>query len=386
MRILHISNDEKFLDSAITLFEKAAPGKSVYLANGVNKESLKFVKSHIPALSVFPYKSKEYFDFIGEANPDVIFVHGLSVDHKYILEKLGKKYKVYWYSWGRDMYMSPKLKKYMHKSDTGKLLDRLTGMETPPLKAFAIKVLNAVRGTERFGSAEEYLKYIDFMGTVVYEDYELFSDSYPELCSHVTYIPFNYGGVIPEVSAETVKAQGNNILIGNSANADNNHQESFDLLDNIKLGEAKIYVPLSYGGTQLYKSEVIRLGNSKFGKNFVSLTDFMPLQEYNQLLDSVGVAIMNHSHQHAMGNIVKLVHSGVKVYMDPQNSATKSLIRMGAVIFDIAEISDRTFFEPLSDDQKRQNKKVMEENYSNAVLFERTKELVKQLEKYTLTQ
>lgn len=375
MRILHISNDEKFIDSAIDLFGSVLPDGCGYLINGQSVDSLRFVKSRPKNLFVFPYFSDAYFRTIQTFEPDVLFVHSYSDKHKELLERLGNDCPVFWSSWGRDIYSSNRLSHLMYKPRTRRLVNKLSRISS--LKRMIARLVPGIGSAYKSFATEDYIGHCQFMSAVVMEDFELLKATYPERTSHIQYIPFNYH--VPFVDHDD-RSPKLNIIVGNSANPDNNHVESFDLIRGFDFHDRKVYVPLSYGGTRGYVAEVLKCGERAFGKSFVPLLSFLPLADYEAILDSVGFAIMNHSHQHAMGNILSLLFKGTKIYMDPGNSAYQALDRMGAVVSDISRISSDIFYDGLTQSEIQRNKGVVNTHYSRTALLKQTNSLIEALQ------
>ena len=48
----------------------------------------------------------------------------------------------------------------------------------------------------------------------------------------------------------------------------------------------KIFIPLSYGGTDEYVDEVTKCANNLFPGKVKILTDFMPLEQYNKITEA----------------------------------------------------------------------------------------------------
>ena len=133
------------------------------------------------------------------------------------------------------------------------------------------------------------------------------------------------------------------LLVGNSADPSNNHIDMFDKIlatgavEQIK----KIYCPLSYGDHK-YGERVERYGHEVFGNMFIPLKDFMPLDEYNAILESVNVAIFNHDRQQAMGNTINLLGMGKKVFIKSGTSTWDLLNRLGITVFDVEDLEFST--------------------------------------------
>ncbi|MEQ5634073.1 TDP-N-acetylfucosamine:lipid II N-acetylfucosaminyltransferase [Providencia manganoxydans] len=130
-----------------------------------------------------------------------------------------------------------------------------------------------------------------------------------------------------------------NLLVGNSADPTNNHKEIFEKI--IKLDFEKlvnrIYCPLSYGNPE-YAEDIKLIGQSIFGDKFHPLMNFMPLDEYNKILDEVDIAIFAHNRQQAMGNTINLLGRGKTVFMRSDTSSYQLLTKLGLVIYDINDL------------------------------------------------
>lgn len=107
---------------------------------------------------------------------------------------------------------------------------------------------------------------------------------------------------------------GISILLGNSADPSNNHIEVLEKLKSYAGENIKIFCPLSYGD-QSHAQRVSDYGESLFGVKFVSLRNYMPLEEYNELLAKIDIAIFNHNRQQGMGNTTTLLGMGKKVFI-----------------------------------------------------------------------
>lgn len=162
-----------------------------------------------------------------------------------------------------------------------------------------------------------------------------------------------------------------NIQVGNSADPTNNHEQIFTKLSELdainKVG--KIYCPLSYGNLA-YAENIKELGIETFGDKFNPLMDFMPLHEYETILDDIDIAIFAHERQQAMGNIINLLGRGKTVYMRDDTSSFFILNKLGIKIFPLNSL-----------DIKRQDKTVSVNNNNNVRGYFNEGNLVLQLER-----
>ena len=376
-KFLHIANNANFIPSAIEQFEKATPKKSIYLINGGETESRKFLKYNNENIIVSPYESTQYRNYINNIGDNVIVIfHNLSTKHKEILPLLAKRHTIVWVAWGTDLYQSKKLKHLICLSKTRRLKNKLTIWN----RGCFIGIIKFIRNYLRKDNGiDRYLKYVDYIAPVIKEDYDLLTENNKKV--NLKYIPFNYSASINnKENAEFF--YGENILIGNSANLPNNHIETFELLEKLNITNRKIIVPLNYGGFCKYKEHILKLGENLFKNLFYPLENFIPLQEYNNLLKSVGYAFMNSTRQHAMGSTIYLLYNGVKVYMNEKSTAFKHLIDIGVGVYSIDSILSNQLdvFEPLPIDIKRRNREVINYHYNDKVLLEQTKHFVEYFE------
>ena len=162
-----------------------------------------------------------------------------------------------------------------------------------------------------------------------------------------------------------------NIQLGNSADPENNHLEIIEKLKLYKSENIKIYVPLSYGD-KLYANKVITEGKRIFGKNFIPMLEFLPLDEYQVFLNNIDIAIFAHNRQQAMGNIVTLLGLGKKVYLKTNVTTWSLFFNQGIKVFDI-----NTF--DLSKDMKQlsENRKQIVQYYSKEVLISEISNIIK---------
>lgn len=378
LRILHITNDEKFVSSALAQFKAVKNCESCFLLPIPDLVDSRFVSKEYEGGNIRimcePYHTDRYFKLIFESNADLIFIHGLSMAHKVIVDKIDHKFNLFWLSWGRDIFSSSALSHLMYKHKTKKLLDKID--DSKSLRKRLGKVVYWIlRPKNRINTdSGQYLKYFKYMSCVVKEDYNSLTKAYPK-AEEIKYIPFNYLGFAKESSTTKEAVSGRDILLGNSANPENNHLECFDLLSKIDLEDRKVIVPLSYGGNEKYIKAVISEGQRLLGGNFVPLNNFLKKDEYNRILSNVSIALMNHSHQHAMGNIWYVLCQGTKVFMDFDNTAAQALKRLGVTIFDINTVSVE-IDKPLSQETIDNNRKAILSEYGDAAVLKRTQDFV----------
>lgn len=134
------------------------------------------------------------------------------------------------------------------------------------------------------------------------------------------------------------------ILVGNSADPSNNHLDIFNKLSMFKNDFIEVIVPLSYGNHD-YADEVIKKGAAIFGDKLKPLKKFIPFHEYETLLKSIDIGIFNHGRQQGLGNIIKLLSYGKKVYLRNDISTWDFFTDMGVTLCNI-EVVDLIPLDP----------------------------------------
>lgn len=185
------------------------------------------------------------------------------------------------------------------------------------------------------GSFAEYITYIK-------EDYDRCVEFYAAR-GRLTDCLMYESNVIPSSIVITVSNdikqhnQPTRLLVGNSADVENNQIEILKRLEQYKSENIEIYVPLSYGlkpWAPNWIEDVCRCGRTIFGNKFIPLLNFMPLDEYRDLLAKMDIAIFDHKYQQGMGNIIYLLGVGKKVYIRAGIPSYEMFIRLGLQIYD----------------------------------------------------
>jgi len=99
-------------------------------------------------------------------------------------------------------------------------------------------------------------------------------------------------------------------------------------------------VPLSYGDKQ-YANYISKAGFSYFGENFVPLYDYMSLADYLAVLQSCELAFMNHIRQQALGNVLFLLWSGVRLFFNPRSLLFRSLLDSGFHVYPSSDLHSK---------------------------------------------
>lgn len=369
MKILHLATDEKFIDMALSSFERVYPGNNSLFIYGIDYKPY-YVKYEIEKIIT---KKERYFginnDTLNEF--DIIVVHSLNPSFYNIICNIPFNIPVVWFGWGFDYYLLindyesflPLTKKEFSTIEENKL--NLSKVISSYLKKLFLNK-----------SIDKVLHRINYFAPVLETEYELVKSSkvwkaFPK------YINWNYGSLEDDfVKGVDGWIDGSNILLGNSADPNNNHLDTFKKLSQVQLGKNKIITPLSYGNKD-WKVEVLKEGERAFGNNFEPLISYMTIEEYLSILNTCSIVIMNHTRQQALGNILIMLYLGAKLYLNPKSPVYSYLKNNGLIVFDIDLIEDMpdTFFELLSKEQMNLNREYIKKIWARSVCDAKTRKL-----------
>jgi len=338
-KILHIAPDEKFIDSVNYQFEKIYKEQNHFIIL-VQKENhkLKYIKT-IKSIELLILTQKTLKKLLATFDKyDIIVLHGMSFSNSRIVLKYKQKEKFIYIFWGGEIYNNPyglgktsigqKTRNHfpVNKNIKGKIRQFVQHFVhpikygTPPIKKSIIKAI----------------KQVFYIGILHKEDFNMLKNN-NFISSKTAYFKYSYYPLeFIFKGIKDVRVTDNNILLGNSASASNNHLEAFSILKRLNLNTVKVITPLSYGSKE-YANEIIKIGKQELGDNFQPITKFIPLEEYNQYLKQCGIVIMNHYRQQAVGNILAMIWMGAKVYLDKRNTVYHYLKRIGIIVFSISD-------------------------------------------------
>ena len=345
--LLHLFDDEKVVNRTIEIFEKALPGKSIYIC--FIDEAPRLVRA---TDSLYFYEGNGDFqrDILKDVNK--VIIHFLSYKKiKFIQKYVPQSIPCYWNIWGGDLY-------------NGILAYRGYPIYYEPgflgYKSFIYKVLHEIKVLPPKQRA--VLKFIKERIThfVTNSDYDIAKQYIGKYINGVQVTGFRYYSIdtiLGPLIEKTVN--GNLILLGNSASFTNNHSYAFKILSKLNLNGKKIVVPLSYGGSPQYIRHIIKQGHQNWGTSFVPLYKFLPLNEYNQLMTTAEICVFPSWRQEAFGNIVIALYLGAKVFLSEKSSLVKYFESIGVVVYTIEQVKQEDINIPLSDEIKSLNRKIL---------------------------
>lgn len=380
--ILHIATDEKFIDSAIYQFECIRKNENRYIIIN-NSSRLKYIKSKNPNIKIYPDSNQSIDSIIDEMyNKELIVFHGLDYFKNKVILKSSPTVKIMLLFWGKEVYQyHPKFKYIIYDSRTKRIvfknifIDKIKELLKPIVYKFTRSNI-----TPREANIKALLR-VNYFGSGLKTEFnylknlEILSSSYFKYL----YYPLEYilGNKINK------HITGNNILLGNSASASNNHLEAFDFFNDIDIKDKKVYIPLSYGDSQ-YAKKIETVAHKLFSSNSLPLKEFLPIEEYNSIQLSCRYLVLNNYRQQAMGNIVISLWMGAKVFLNKRNILFKSFQDIGITIFDIESLGyELQIDKPLSADIINQNRQILKKEFGEDELLCSLSSLLEQLRNET---
>jgi dTDP-N-acetylfucosamine:lipid II N-acetylfucosaminyltransferase len=395
MNILHLIIDDKFFDFIFKTFQTVEEVNNKYVA--IVGEGVTDFK-HLSVVPLWRSVSVEYANtpaFMEDMEwCDVLIVHWWHpAAVASVVANVPESVIVVWSGWGGDYYdLLPAGGSGLYGESTKELLQQIQVATRSKwlrnsfhqMKA-VLKGVLAKPKSQRLPDKNILIKRIDYFSAPIPDDYELLKASLGERF-RAEYVQLNYGSVEETFMPGKREVSGSDILLGNSATATNNHLEILNMLSSIDIGDRKVIVPLSYG-SQKYGDEIEKHGRRLLGNKFVPIRNFMPLDEYNLLISSCSIAIMNHRRQQALGNIGAILFNGAKLFLDEDNVVYKFFKRKGAFVFSVRDIADRgaEVLSPLSKSEMERNIDVINQVWGQKTVIDNVRKFVDRMRKHMVT-
>lgn len=329
-KILHVITLDKFIPSYIEFVDQNFDiSKHRFMIVGKEKYEYGLTKKHpIEWLN----KKGKFFALLSAAyQAEKIILHGLWIEriNQFLFLQPWLLKKCYWVMWGGDFYV-PETQGWVKKQvikKMGNLVTYLKGDYELAQKWYGAK-----------GHYHECFMY----PSNLYKEYDILPKAHDVI----------------------------NIQIGNSADPTNNHLEILEMLVQYKDQNIKIFAPLSYGDMEYAKTIATR-GKEMFGDKFTPLLQFMPFENYLELLGQIDIAVFAHKRQQAMGNTITLLGLGKKVYMRSDVTPWPFFMSIGVNVLDVEQL-DIKF---LSEGEARRNKETISGYFSEKKLIEQYTEI-----------
>ena len=365
--LLHLLHDDKVCNRTIANFEEALPNKNIYICIA-DRRNLQYISAD--AKVVFINNPSSFSNVSLLDNVKCVLIHYLDRQkiefvNKYISDP---NIKIIWSLWGGDIYndilISYGYNPYYERSFVQRF-------------SFKIKVVSILI---RMLGGRTYLSKVKETTTFIEKRVDVLLSSEAEFeliksylkntlnchnASLTLYYPIEdtLGGLFKR------RITGNNIVIGNSASFTNNHLYAFDFLGKLNTRGRDKIVPLSYGGSPEYINHVEKCGDLKWGYEFRSVRNFMPLEEYNRMMLSASVFIYGNWRQEAIGNIVIALYLGAKVFISEKSPLLRHFSSKGIKVYVTERMTQDDIDSPISNADFECNREAIMRLYSREVII-----------------
>src|ERR1035437_561342 len=398
INILHLIIDHQFFDFIYKDFQEVEGVENRYVAL-VGTRVQHF--NHIGHIPLWRIAGAEYVNSPQVTEDlewcDVLLVHWWHSAAASVVAKAPDSVIVVWSGWGGDYYdLLSGEEASLYGDKTKQLLQQMQLQQTVAAhKKWIHNSLHRIKKIVKctLGRAKDrdsvdknlLINRFDYFSAPIPDDYRLLKRALGTKF-RAKYIQLNYGSVEEEFMPGQCDISGNDILLGNSATGTNNHLEIINLLSSIDIEDRKVIVPLSYG-SQSYGDEIDKCGRKLLGNHFVPIRNLMSLEQYNALISSCSIAIMNHRRQQALGNIGTMLYRGAKVFLDEKGVVYKFFKRKGACVFSVHEIAERgsAAFTPLSKSEKERNIEVLNQIWGHDTVIDNVHKFADRMRKCLAT-
>jgi len=160
------------------------------------------------------------------------------------------------------------------------------------------------------------------------------------------------------------------LLIGNSAAKSNEHIDAFKQIMHLAEHNIEVIVPLNYAGKEGYIKQVIKSGNTLFGKKFTPITTMLSKQAYNELLQDIDVAIFAHNRQQGLYVAYAMLLMGKPLFLRENTTSFDNLRSLGFSVSSLSQLSGYDFevFKKLCDLEGDENRTLMEKHFTEKAL------------------
>ncbi|MDG1429718.1 MAG: TDP-N-acetylfucosamine:lipid II N-acetylfucosaminyltransferase [Crocinitomicaceae bacterium] len=344
-KILHIFDPAIISQSTIELFEKLNFNQR-YLIIALHPEKWETFEE-ISNVRIIDYHKENVISIlVDEINDaDIIFAQALSYEKAKAIVRTKSKTKVFiWALWGYELYNIADYFKNNTSKDTSTTLRTNDGL------------LSKIKNYYVFNSVyKRAVQKLDICLFLLESDYKLLG----EVIEHnATWRTTGYQTLESLIGQNGFDIHGDSVLLGNSSTPSNRHDLAFDYLSKVETLNRAIVSPLNYGDAA-YRSATIKTGKDLFGEKFVPLVDFMPLNEYIEILKTCSHVILPHQRQQGFGTIMTMLYGGAKLYLSEESPFYNWLKDLGIIVFSIEDDLSNELTSNLSLESQKENRKIV---------------------------
>ncbi|MEL7601203.1 MAG: TDP-N-acetylfucosamine:lipid II N-acetylfucosaminyltransferase [Proteiniphilum sp.] len=386
--IVHFVVDEKIIDQTIDNFlEISSENVFLVFTHEKNKKYIHITREG-SFIRRFDYRYEDINEVLNEIKAKAIIIHQLNLNFAKAINQIEKTIKIAWVVWGFDIYSLPKISYNLFAPKTKKFI-----ISQKPIRLLAWKLKKHAYMTNFFynyvvrkAKPKEIelraIQRIHFFCTYIKEDFDYFKKYYS--FNHLEFIETAFSSINQYLAGNNklrILKDANNILIGNSNTLQSNYLDAIKLVAEEKKNINKVFVVLSYGPDKLHKRKVIESGEKLLGTTFFPLLDFLPRNQYIEILQSCSTGIFYHYRQQAMGNIIAMLYMGARVYLSEKNPAYHYFLRKGVFVNSIENDFKKFQTKRLESEKSDINRKQLDLIFSHEKVLNDLKLLSQTLQK-----
>lgn len=364
--ILHVFDDDKFFDLTCIYYESLENVNNLFYYYTPQK-SYRFKKIKSSGKICVFNNWKDYVSLFSDDSIDAIYFQGLcDREHYKLINYIGQKQKVIWWSFGAELYnidgLPPLIRIELLKPLTSKYYKKYRFTKPKQL----LKRLYFLFATPYYSRLRRrFLKRVDYYTPVLTIERQLLMEQFEgfkakpfmELCGPTLLrdFPFKF------------HTKACHVLVGNSLTFSNNYLDVIEIIRKISLEKGRKYIfPIcygsDYGGIANFKKISMMPENQTFW-----LESFLPVKEYYELFNNVTHAVFGFIRQQGIGNVEVCLRTGVKVYLYKDSIVYKHYYNSGYKVFTIEDdLTTESLASCLSEEDAKINHKLSLEHYRHA--------------------
>lgn len=332
--ILHIADDQRFINGAVDGFETYYPGRNRWVVQiPVGQHKRIRLVSQRPNIRFEVLKSagaaKRLLHFAREEGIRHVLVHQLDPAKARLALLLKRELGVtlYWIFFGADLYGYLSRKGKYELYDDPKWLTREKKLHFKADLGYRWRM-----GIDPGKTLERFVRELDHFCFWNEYDHKLLQST---MGTDADLKYFIYWHVLDTTDRppKTDREPGV-ILVNHSGNLNGNHRTVLERLQQLDESVAiqRVIAPLTYGDP-LVIEETKRIGKRCFGSRFEGMQEHLPMGSYYRMLDGVSAAVFGNRRQQAGGNVFYLLKAGVRVYLRNDNNLLQWLRDRGFHVF-----------------------------------------------------
>ncbi len=351
--------DSPFADWIIDRCDRLFPGLNDYVTFDENPK--KISSAQVKTIGLDEKKLRDFSKKVSSYQRVIIHYHHELTAYLIELADIPSS-KIIWMLWSGDLYNSPFYKGRVYLPQTF-ALDSVFKFQPLSLKSKVKEVVKFLLNKPGYFVYKKSFKRITQIGSFFPGDVINASKSFNKEYSHIMHGILSVNEQLKDMDHISPGDLGDAILLGHAGVPELNHLDLMTQLKECFLNR-KIICPLSYGNPE-YIKEVKKSGLELFSASFFPLEDYLPRAEYYQILIQSSFAVFGSLIHQGFGNIMTLLHLGMKVFLYTENPIYRQLTDLGLLIFPLENASPEDFQIRLTNDEVNYNRTLLNELLSD---------------------